>query len=80
MKTSHRHLEQTLEFARRHRNISSIFYKHCEKIRGIIEEMQINYDGLSDERKNAHWFYHGICRHQRPFSILPLSKILISRT
>jgi hypothetical protein len=25
-------LEQTLpEFARRHRNISSIFYKHCKK-------------------------------------------------
>lgn len=45
-------LEQTLrEFARRHRNISSIFYRHCEKIRGIIEEMQINYDGLSNERK-----------------------------
>ncbi len=45
-------LEQTLrEFARRHRNISSIFYKHCKKIKGIIEGMQINYDGLSDERK-----------------------------
>ena len=45
-------LEQTLrEFARRHRNISNIFFKHCEKIRGIIEGMQINYDNLSDERK-----------------------------
>jgi predicted GH43/DUF377 family glycosyl hydrolase len=45
-------LEQTLrQFARRHRNISSIFYKHCENIKGIIEGMQINYDGLSDERK-----------------------------
>lgn len=45
-------LEQTLrEFARRHRNISRIFFKHCENIRGIIEDMQINYDGLSDERK-----------------------------
>lgn len=45
-------LEHTLrEFARRHRNISSIFFKHCEKIRGIIEGMQINYDGLSQERK-----------------------------
>jgi predicted GH43/DUF377 family glycosyl hydrolase len=45
-------LEQILrEFARRHRNISRIFFKHCENIRGIIEEMQINYDGLSDERK-----------------------------
>src|SRR3970040_1382870 len=45
-------LEQTLrDFARRHRNISSTFYRHCEKIRGVIEGMQINYDGLSDERK-----------------------------
>jgi len=45
-------LEHTLrEFARRHRNISRIFYRHCENIRGIIEGMQINYDGLSDERK-----------------------------
>lgn len=45
-------LEQSLrEFARRHRNISRTFYKHCENIRGIIEEMQINYDNLSDERK-----------------------------
>lgn len=45
-------LEHTLrEFARRHRNISRIFFKHCEKIKGIIEGMQINYDGLSYERK-----------------------------
>lgn len=45
-------LEQTLrEFARRHRNISSTFFRHCEKIKGIIEGMQINYDGLSQERK-----------------------------
>lgn len=45
-------LEHTLrEFARRHRNISSTFFRHCEKIRGIIEGMQINYDGLSQERK-----------------------------
>ena len=45
-------LEHTLrEFARRHRNISSIFFKHCEKIRGIIEGMQIDYDAMSLERK-----------------------------
>ena len=45
-------LEQTLrEFARRHRNISRVFFKHCENIRGTIESMQINYDNLSDERK-----------------------------
>lgn len=45
-------LEHTLrEFARRHRNISSTFFKHCEKISSIIEGMQINYEGLSHERK-----------------------------
>jgi predicted GH43/DUF377 family glycosyl hydrolase len=45
-------LEHTLrEFARRHRNISRIFLTHCEKIRGIIEGMQINYDELLEERK-----------------------------
>ncbi|KIA86245.1 MAG: glycoside hydrolase family 130 protein [bacterium] len=45
-------LEHTLrEFARRHRNISRVFFTHCEKIRGIIEGMQINYEGLSEERK-----------------------------
>lgn len=45
-------LEQTLrEFARRHRNISSIFIKHCEDIRYIIENMKIDYEALSNERK-----------------------------
>ncbi|MGO4817643.1 hypothetical protein [Flavobacterium sp. W22_SRS_FP1] len=44
-------LEQTLrEFARRYRNILSMFYKHYENIRGIIEGMPINYDSLSDEQ------------------------------
>lgn len=45
-------LEQTLrEFARRHRNISSIFIKHCEKVRPYIEAMQIDYEALSLDRK-----------------------------
>lgn len=45
-------LEQTLrEFARRHRNISSIFTKHCEKVRPMIEAMQIDFNSLSDDRK-----------------------------
>ncbi|TDD94548.1 glycoside hydrolase family 130 protein [Flavobacterium cellulosilyticum] len=45
-------LERTLrEFARRHRNISHTFFRHCESIRGIIEDMQINYNTLSYERK-----------------------------
>ena len=45
-------LEQILrEFASRHRNISRIFYKHCDHIRHIIEAMEIHYDDLSNERK-----------------------------
>ncbi|MEB2775423.1 glycoside hydrolase family 130 protein [Algoriphagus sp. D3-2-R+10] len=45
-------LEQTLrEFASRHRNISRLLFKHCEKIRGIIESMGINYNSLSTEQK-----------------------------
>lgn len=45
-------LEQTLrEFAVRHRNISRLFFKHCDNIRGIIEEMDFDFDQLSDERK-----------------------------
>ncbi len=39
------------EFARRHRNISTIFHKHFEKTRSVIEDMQINEADLSDERK-----------------------------
>ena len=45
-------LEQILrEFARRHRNISAIFFKHCEKIKPVIDAMQINYEEISLERK-----------------------------
>jgi predicted GH43/DUF377 family glycosyl hydrolase len=45
-------LEQIFrEFARRHRNISSLFYRHCGNVRPILEEMQINYEELSDERR-----------------------------
>lgn len=44
-------LEQTLrDFSTRHRNISQIFIKHCSKIKNIIEEMQVNYSDLSQER------------------------------
>jgi len=39
------------EFARRHRNISTVFLKHFEKIRGILDGMQIDYSTLSEERK-----------------------------
>ncbi|WP_316633934.1 glycoside hydrolase family 130 protein [uncultured Flavobacterium sp.] len=45
-------LEQTLrEFARRHRNISAIFFKHCERIRSLIEALQIDYEAMSLDRK-----------------------------
>jgi len=39
------------EFARRHRNISAIFYNHYEKTKVIIDEMQINDAELTDDRK-----------------------------
>lgn len=39
------------EFARRHRNISSLFFKHCGNVRTLIEEMQVNFEELSEERK-----------------------------
>jgi predicted GH43/DUF377 family glycosyl hydrolase len=38
-------------FARRHRNISAIFYRHYENIMPIIVEMQINEMDLSEDRK-----------------------------
>jgi predicted GH43/DUF377 family glycosyl hydrolase len=38
-------------FARRHRNISNIFYTHFLNIKPIIAEMQINEADLSEERK-----------------------------
>jgi len=45
-------LEHTLrEFAHRHRNISRIFFRHCALIRPGLEEMGIDYNTLSDERK-----------------------------
>ena len=45
-------LEHTLrEFASRHRNVSKIFLRHCDNIRGLIESLQINYVDLSEERR-----------------------------
>ncbi|MFM9824868.1 glycoside hydrolase family 130 protein [Flavobacterium sp.] len=38
-------------FARRHRSISDIFLKHFENVRGLIDEMHINDEDLSEERK-----------------------------
>lgn len=39
------------EFARRHRNISTLFLKHYDKAKNIIKHMHINDADLSDERK-----------------------------
>lgn len=39
------------EFARRHRNLSTLFYKHFDKVKDIIDQMQINEEELSDDRK-----------------------------
>lgn len=48
----HASLEQTLrEFASRNRDITRLFNKHCNNIRGIIEHMKINFDDISEERK-----------------------------
>lgn len=48
----HEYLEQTLrEFASRHRNITRVFHKHCDRVRNLIEQMDIVYDDVSMERK-----------------------------
>jgi hypothetical protein len=52
MKTSHRHPgTNTPRVCQNDIGIFQAYFINIEKIRGIIEEMQINYDGLSDERK-----------------------------
>lgn len=45
-------LEQTLrEFASRHRNISHILLKHCTRVQGLIESMEINFEDLTPDRR-----------------------------
>ncbi|HLV40066.1 glycoside hydrolase family 130 protein [Xanthomarina sp.] len=45
-------LDQTLrEFAYRHRNITRLFTKHCNNVKKIIEQMEMNFDDISYERK-----------------------------
>ncbi|KIA88951.1 glycoside hydrolase family 130 protein [Kaistella jeonii] len=45
-------LNQTLrEFAYRHRHITRLFMNHYHNAKGIIDQMQINVDGISEERK-----------------------------
>jgi hypothetical protein len=38
------------EFARRHRNITQTFYKHCKEIKGLIEEESIIMVYLMNEK------------------------------
>lgn len=48
----HTALDQVLrEFAYRHRNITRLFNRHCDNAKGLIEKMQINFNGISEERK-----------------------------
>src|SRR5690606_29022826 len=45
-------LQQTLrEFASRHRNITRLVHKHCDNVRSIIEQMDVAFDAISNERK-----------------------------
>ncbi len=47
-----RELDYTLrEFVGRHRNISQIFLRHCEKHKGLFDSMSLEYSSLSKERK-----------------------------
>lgn len=39
------------EFARRHRNLSTLFYKHYNMVKHIVKQMNINDVDLSEERK-----------------------------
>lgn len=48
----HLALNQTLrEFASRHRNIIQLFYSHFNKVKAVIDLMQVNIDTISAERK-----------------------------
>ena len=45
-------LHHTLrEFSSRHRNITKLFMSNCNKARRIMDQMQINFDDLSNNRK-----------------------------
>ncbi|MEO6346366.1 MAG: glycoside hydrolase family 130 protein [Aquaticitalea sp.] len=45
-------LEQTLrEFSSRNRDLTRVFKKHCNNVRAIISQMNINFDDISEDRK-----------------------------
>jgi predicted GH43/DUF377 family glycosyl hydrolase len=39
------------EFSKRHRNISKILYRHCNRVRGFIESLDIDFEDISHWRK-----------------------------
>lgn len=39
------------EYSRRHRNITKVLYRHCNKLRSIIEAQEINFEELNSTRK-----------------------------
>lgn len=39
------------EFSNRHRNITKILYRHCNRVKGFIEALEFNFEKLSQWRK-----------------------------
>jgi predicted GH43/DUF377 family glycosyl hydrolase len=39
------------EYSRRHRNITKVLYRHCNKLKAIIENLGINFEDLNHQRK-----------------------------
>src|SRR5690606_31713515 len=75
-------LDQTLrEFAYRHRNITRLFTKHCNNVKKIIEQMEMNFDDISYERKLLIGSYLTMeySIESTAFLTLPLSLISIKR-
>lgn len=39
------------EYSRRHRNITKVLYRHCNKLKSIIESLEISFEELNSQRK-----------------------------
>ena len=39
------------EYSKRHRNITRLLKRHCDRVKYLIEELEINFDELTDYRK-----------------------------
>ena len=48
------------EFARRHRHIAKMYDKHCDKVKNLFEEIGVEYDKVSKNRKTliGSYFTH----------------------